>query len=209
MANTPAYSYEEFANAADKIQSSGKKPTVRGIRAALGNTGGHELISKYLHRWHDENGRLDKIIDQQLDPSISKAINLFLACKINEAKVDATAQIRDLQKESDDLNLENESLAYENTLKTDSLSSQIVQNNVLTGRVQQLIADVERNASELIKERHKTEVVRMALAKAEQRLEYLSSINGELEKVRGELIQYQLKAAELKGQLSLTKSDVN
>lgn len=206
MANPSSVSYEQFAQVADGLVAEGKKPTVRSTREALGNTGGHDMISRYLKRWQEATNRLEQVADLKLDPSIAKAINHFLLCKLEEANEEAKAEISKLQKEVDELNVENECFANQVNEKSAAIADLVQQNGALTGRIQQLVADAERAASVLVVERHATEIARLELAKSELRLESVQGIIAELENTKNELIQVKIYAAELKGELASIKS---
>lgn len=206
MANPSSVSYEQFAQMADKLQAEGKKPTVRSTREALGNRGGHDMISRYLKRWQEATHRLEQVTDLKLDPSISKAINHFMLCKLEEAKEEDKAEISKLQKEVDELNVENECLANQVNEKSAAIADLIQQNAALTGRIQQLVADAERTVSELVAERHATEIAKLSLAKSESMLESMQGVISELESTKNELFQVKLHAAELKGELTSIKN---
>lgn len=51
MARAPAITYEEVAQAAEELLTSGKKPTINGVREKLGERGSPVTISKYLKDW--------------------------------------------------------------------------------------------------------------------------------------------------------------
>ena len=43
--------YTEVVEAVGKLESEGKRPTIAGVRAALGNRGGVTQIAKHLKEW--------------------------------------------------------------------------------------------------------------------------------------------------------------
>ena len=51
MGREATISYEQVAAAADAMKVAGGKPTTRGIRERLGNTGSMGTVNKLLQAW--------------------------------------------------------------------------------------------------------------------------------------------------------------
>jgi chromosome segregation ATPase len=154
-------------------------------------------VLKFLQQWQGGQVRQSSVIDDTLDPTIVRAISNQIATRVQEATAESMTRLVDLQAEADALIVENERQAGELDAQTTELSALQGLYAELTGRAQQLEADAARTAAELVVERRSTEAARVALAKAELRLEAVPKIEAEIEKLRAELLQARTHAAEL------------
>lgn len=196
MARESTITAEQVATAADQIKSTGLKPTARAIREALGQ-GSMATVLKFFQQWQGGQVRASQAIDDTLDPAITRAISNQIAGRVQEATADVTARLGDLQAEADAIIAENERQAAELEIQAGDLAALQEQNATLAGRTQQLEADAIRTAGELVAERQAAETARVALAKAQLRLEGMPRIEADLDKTRAELLEARAKAAEL------------
>jgi chromosome segregation ATPase len=196
MAREPSITFEQVAAAADNIKAQSQKPTARNVREALG-AGSMATVLKFLQQWQSGQVRQSQAIDDTLDVSIVRAISNQIATKVQEATADATAQLADLQSETDTLITENERQSAELENKAVELASLQEQHSALAGRTEQLEDENERQAAALLAERQASEGARVELAKAELRLEAVPRIEAEIEKVRLELDEERKKSSSL------------
>lgn len=196
MARESTITFEQVSAAADHLKSQGVKPTARNVRDALGS-GSMATVLKFLQQWQAGQMRQSQVIDDTLDPAIARAISNQIANTVQEATAAATARLADLQAEADSIIVENERQAAELEHQAANMAALQEQLAVTTGRAQQIEADAGKLAAELAAERIAAETVRVELAKAELRLEAVPRIEGEIEKVRAELLQSRNLAAEL------------
>jgi len=196
MAREPSITFEQVAAAADNIKAQSQKPTARNVREALG-AGSMATVLKFLQQWQSGQVRQSQAIDDTLDVSIVRAISNQIATKVQEATADATAQLADLQSETDTLITENERQSAELENKAVELSALQEQHSALAGRTEQLEDENERQAAALLAERQASEGARVELAKAELRLEAVPRIEAEIEKVRLELDEERKKSSSL------------
>ncbi len=49
----PGVTYEQVAEAADKLDSDGIRPSPTKVREALGNTGSYSTIARFLKDWEE------------------------------------------------------------------------------------------------------------------------------------------------------------
>jgi colicin import membrane protein len=194
MGRESSIDFEAVALAANKIKADGGKPTTRTVRELL-NHGSMATISKFLRMWKSGQINHNQIGDEILDPSITSAISSYVAIKLQEAATNYLAQVTELESDSDMLIVECERYAEELADKTYQLSELGVQHTTLIGRVQQLESDATRTAAELSSERQSAEAARIALAKAELRLEALPRMETELEKLRADLLDARTQSA--------------
>mgnify|MGYP003385321165 CR=1 FL=1 len=196
MAREPSITFEQVAAAADNIKAQSQKPTARNVREALG-AGSMATVLKFLQQWQGGQVRQSQAIDDTLDVSIVRAISNQIATKVQEATADTTAQLADLQSETDTLITENERQAAELENKAVELAALQEQHSALAGRTEQLEDENERQAAALLAERQASEGARVELAKAELRLEAVPRIEAEIEKVRLELDEERKKSSSL------------
>jgi DNA repair exonuclease SbcCD ATPase subunit len=196
MAREATITFEQVAAAANTIKTQGGKATARAVRDVLGS-GSMATVLKFLQQWQGGQVRQSSVIDDTLDPTIVRAISNQIATRVQEATAESMTRLVDLQAEADALIVENERQAGELDAQTTELSALQGLHAELTGRAQQLETDAARTAAELVVERRSTEAARVALAKAELRLEAVPKIEAEIEKLRVELLQARAHAAEL------------
>lgn len=196
MAREPSITYEQVAAAAVNLKAQSQKPTARNVREVLG-VGSMATVLKFLQQWQSGQVRQSQAIDDTLDVTIVRAISNQIASKVQDATAEATAQLADLQSETDTLITENERQTAELESKAVELSALQEQHSALAGRTKQLEDENKRTAEALIAERQVSEVARVELAKAELRLEAVPRIEAEIEKVRLELAEERIKSSSL------------
>lgn len=195
MGRESTVSFDQVAAAADSIKAQGGKATARAVREALGS-GSMATILKYLQQWTGGQVRQSQAIDDTIDPAIARAISSQIAGKVQEATADATARLADLQNETATVILESERQSVEIDSLTTELSTLQEQLAATTGRAHQLETDAARQAAELAAERAAAEAARVALARAELRLESVPRIEAEIVSVRADLAAERIKSAE-------------
>lgn len=196
MARESSITYEQVAAAAVNLKAQSQKPTARNVREVLG-VGSMATVLKFLQQWQSGQVRQSQAIDDTLDVTIVRAISNQIASKVQDATAEATAQLADLQSETDTLITENERQTAELESKAVELSALQEQHSALAGRTNQLEDESKRTAEALIAERQVSEVARVELAKAELRLEAVPRIEAEIDKVRLELAEERIKSSSL------------
>ncbi len=196
MARQSTISFEQVAAIADKIKSSGGRPTSRAIRDTLGK-GSMGTILKHLQEWQNHQVRKSESINDTLDLSVSKAIIDHIAARVQEATALSRSQIAELQDEANTIIAENESQTDEIDRKERELADLQERFASLSGRNQQLETEVGRISSELASERKTAESTRVALAKAELRLEGVQQMISEFASTKLELENERQKSSEL------------
>lgn len=195
MAREATITQDQVSAAANTIKVGGGKPTSRAIREVLG-CGSMGTILKFLQIWQGGQIRQSEAIDDTLDPAVARAISNQIVTKVQEATAEATTRLVDLQMETDSVIAENERQAAEIEAQVFEISTIQEQHAALIGRLQQMETDAIRIAAELVAERKAAESARIALARAELRLEAVPRIETEIEQVRMELTQANKYASE-------------
>ena len=187
---------EQVAAAADNIKANGGKPTARKVREVLG-TGSMTTILVFFRHWKAGQIRQSQMIDDTLDPAIGRVISDQIAAKVLAATVDANERLADSQVEIDSLIADNERQSSEIDAQDAEITELHEKKSALAGRAQQLEIDIARTIAELVAERQTAEIARVGLAKAELRLEAVTKIEAEIEKIRAELMLARARAADL------------
>jgi hypothetical protein len=194
MAREPTITYEDVASAVNHIKSNGGKPSARNVRESLGR-GSMATVVKLLRMLQGRQISQSQVSDEILDQSVTSAINSYITGKIQEATTAFTMREAELQSDADMLIGEYERQTEELTTQADVFSELQERHAVLNGRVQQLQSDAKCSVSELFIERQAAESARVALAKAELRLEVVPRMETELNKVRAELLEARTQSA--------------
>ena len=152
-------------------------------------------ILKLLQQWQSNQSNQSKVIENSIDPAIASAINNTLATRVQDATAEVTIKLANLQIETDNLIRENER-------QFDVIESQLIeqselqaQNATMAGRIQQIEIEANKTIAELSAERQTSEALRIALAKAELRLEVIPKIELEITKLRTEVDALKIQAA--------------
>lgn len=211
MARESTITFEQVAEAADKLKAQNIKPTSRAVREALGS-GSMATVCKHLQQWQSGQARQSQVTDDSIDPSVARAISTHIAAKIQTAISDATARLADMQGELASVILENERQSNEISDLTVEAAFHKEEGAKLAGQIERLTTDLTSTILELGAERQAAEQARIQLAKAELRLEAVPRIEAEIEKVRAELdverksaAKAREEAAELRGRIAALK----
>ncbi len=188
--------FESVAAAAEVIDATGKRPSVRAIAAALGG-GSPNSILMHLRDW--QSGRpvariADMDIDAQIIDGIKKQMQRIAAGAAATAEEKAAATEDDLQAVS----AEQAQAKQQIETLTDELDKSRYQVNALTKKVETQQADAERFAQtaqlayaalreDMATERQKFETTAAALVRAEVRLEALPKLESEIRKMEAEI----------------------
>lgn len=208
--------YEAVAAACEAITVSGNRPSVRSIIAHLGG-GSPNSVLDYQRQW--KAGRpVVKATDIQIDPRIGQIIAEQISAAVTTSRADIEGQLFEAEQDAEIVSkagkeAEERVTALESELELSKaqIQSQVGQIDHLKTAAEQVKTDAAeqvKNAEarsaaavlkaeeETLRERAAAEVTRMALAKAELRLEAMPRIESEIATVRAELLLAQKQAAE-------------
>ncbi|MFA6015988.1 MAG: DNA-binding protein [Gallionellaceae bacterium] len=208
--------YEAVAAACEAITASGSRPSVRGIIAHLGG-GSPNSVLDYQRQW--KAGRpVVKASDIQIDPRIGQIIAEQISAAVTASRADIEGQLFVAEQDAEvvsksctEAEARVTALESELELAKGQIQSQSGQIDHLKTAAEQVKADaaeqvkiaearstaaVLKAEEETLRERAAAEVTRMALAKAELRLEAMPRIEAEIVTVRAELLLAQKQASE-------------
>ena len=190
--------YNDVASVANKIITTGEKPTARAILSEIG-MGSMSTIQTHFKQWQvDQALHLPNMNLEILNQDITRAINLAIFTKIKEETANLNNILEEekavciqIQKEYEQL-----SKAYED--QSSILKDSEKEYDELVGRSEMLEADVKRLITELANERKSSESDRTKIAILNHRLEIIQRLEVEVERLHDELKLANNNAAEFK-----------
>lgn len=212
--NSPLATYESVAAACESLSTDGLRPSVRAVITRLGG-GSPNVVLDFQRQW--KAGRpVVKALDIQLDPRV----NQIIAEQISKAiiatsgaaeadRAEAEETLDTVSKTCKEAEAKAEALdadLHAATAQVQTLSGQVEQLKIATAQAKldatatiqaeqlRTAAEVAKIAVDLTAERAAAEAARIALAKAELRLEAVPRIEKEIEQVRAELNQTRERA---------------
>ena len=92
MARISTITFEQIAEAANRIQGLGITPTTRNLREVVGG-GTMGTILKHFQQWQRGVVQTKTVISETLDSSIVQIINSYIAEQVNDSREDLAAQL--------------------------------------------------------------------------------------------------------------------
>ena len=186
MGREATITYEQVAAAAEAMKVAGGKPTTRGIRERLGNTGSMGTVNKLLQAWKAAQERQVSTA-LSLPPVLQRAILDFMGQELSSAKATLEAELAEQQQEVADLATENERQAADIEDKNDAAVALQANLATLQGRLNQIEIDLATARNDALREREAAEAARIELAKALLRLEAMPRLEADLGALRLDL----------------------
>lgn len=186
MARTTTITAADIAAIAEQLKSEGRAVTSRAVREALGNTGSMGTINNLLRAWKD--GQAHPVAATlTLPPALQRAILDMMAQEIAAGRAGLEAELAEAQQEAQDLARENERIEADRAQLEEQIEQARERNAKYSADVKQLESIRSNLSNALANERQATETARVALAKAELRLEALPRLEADLVQARTEL----------------------
>ena len=186
MGREATITYEQVAAAADAMKVAGGKPTTRGIRERLGNTGSMGTVNKLLQAWKAAQERQVSTA-LSLPPVLQRAILDFMGQELTGAKATLEAELAEQQQEVADLATENERQTADIEDKNDAAVALQANLATLQGRLNQIEIDLATVRNDALREREAAEAARIELAKALLRLEAMPRLEADIDALRVDL----------------------
>ena len=197
MGRVAIVEFNHVATIANKMLVAGGKPTARAILAELG-VGSMSTIQTHFKQWQaDQAFHLPAINLEILSPDVTRAINLTIFTKIQEATADLVNILDEEKATCIQIQKEFEQLSVDFETQTAALSNMETQYAELVGRAEMLESDVKLLTTEFANERKSAESARTALAIANYQLQRLNELEAEVEMQRSELKLASYNSAEL------------
>ena len=166
----PGITYQQVAAAADTITAEGENPTIKRIRAKLGDTGSPNTIHRHLTVWR-EAAPVQERKAPELPTDLQIAIIREIERQAAEARAELLQELTRTQAEAVELATTGERLETEIDELTD-------RNKHLGNEFQRMVSlaetrllDINKLEDELIREREAAENARIQLAQALNKVE--------------------------------------
>ena len=196
MGRVAIVQFNDVASIANKMLVAGCKPTARAILAELG-VGSMSTIQTHFKQWQaDQAFHLPAINLEILSPDVTRAINLTIFTKIQEATADLVNTLDEEKATCIQIQKEFEQLSVDYDTQSTALSEMETQYAELVGRAEMHESDAKLLTIELANERKSAESARTALAIANHQLIRVSQLEAEVEMQRSELKLVNDNAAE-------------
>jgi len=177
--------YDEVAAVAERMVARNERPSLRAVRAELGS-GSMGTIQKHLSVWQASR-RPAMSGGAGLSAEIQRVILAEIERSVSEARATLEADLAGVKADRDLLTEDNEQQSTQLEQQAADLAARDAIQQQQTGRIAQLEADLAQLNAANAREREATEQARLALAKAELRLEALPRLEAELERLRATL----------------------
>ena len=187
MGRVPIVEFNDVATIANNIKAEGGKPTARAILFKLG-VGSMSTIQTHFKQWQaDQALNVPAINNEILSPDVTRAINLTIFTKIQEATADLVNTLDEEKATCIQIQKEFEQLSVDYDTQSTALSEMETQYAELVGRAEMHESDAKLLTIELANERKSAESARTALAIANHQLIRVSQLEAEVEMQRSEL----------------------
>lgn len=206
-------SFEQVAAAADTLLSNGKQPTIHAVRELLG-TGSPNTIHRHLSTYNDSRPQVAQVaveVPAELTAAFLSALDRTAAA----ARAEKENQIVTLKAAADELSAAGEALENER----DALAEQVLALTTDRDRLDAIAAErqteLERQAADLVTERHNAEQARIEVAQFRNKLdlqkEKLQDDANELVGIRlaRETLQKEKNAAEQAAAVALAQLEAS
>lgn len=179
--------FNDVATIANKILLGGGKPTARAILMELG-IGSMSTIQTHFKQWQaDQAKHILPINHEILSTDITRAINLVIFTKSQEASAELINTLEEEKATSIQIQKEYEQLSLDYEAQSSILKDIETEYAELVGRAEMFESQVNRLITELANERKLSESARIALAILNHRLERVQQLEVEVEMQRVEL----------------------
>ena len=187
MAREASITQEQVNAIANAMQADGAKPTARGIRDHLG-IGSMATVLKYLQVWQGEQRRPPDA-PATLPSALQRSLMDFAAHEVATAKAELHAELVATQQANRDLIAESERQMA--ALEQHAVAIDIAQaeKSALAGRLSQIESDLVAARNDAMTERIAAEVARTELATARYRLEAVTQLKSDLDRLHSQFEQ--------------------
>lgn len=200
--------YLEVAHAADELLARGQEPSIRLVRAELGETGSPNTIQRHLAAWREARPAVTAAV-AELSPTTTAAIASEIAQAAARARAEVEGQLLQARAEAFELAGVGEQLEKER----EELQARLVE--VTTDRDQRLaVNDLQAQELDDLREAFDKEVAaaeaaRMAAAKAELRLEMSAADKEEIAKLREQVRELSDRVVFAERALAVSRAEVD
>lgn len=200
--------YLEVAKAADELIARGTDPSIRLVRAALGETGSPNTIQRHLSAWREARPAAAAAV-AELSPSTTLAIATEIAQAAARARAEVEGQLLQARSEAEELASVGEQLE----LEREELQARLVEltterdQRIAVNQLQSLEITELQNAIE--RENAAAEAARTQVAKAEIKLEMAVADKAEILRLREDLREQGERLVHANRDLAVSRAEVD
>ena len=168
-------SFEQVAAIAERLTASGKGPTLRNVRAALG-TGSMSTIRNFIERWRKQRPTETTKAPYQLSTQVLDQLHLEIDRQVAERSNLLEAQLKELRDELEAVSAESEQRA----LRIEALEAELADRKQRLDRFHALEEELEQA-------KHEAEAARREAAITASSVKRLVQAENDMEQLRTEL----------------------
>lgn len=202
--------YEQVKAAAEALVSKQVVPSIRAVRAELGDTGSPNTILRHLSTWRDARPEAPTA-SSDLPQAILKGINAEMLRVAAEARAEGAAQLALAKAEAADLASAGETLEAERDGLIEQLAGLTSARDVLAGKADEQGAEIQRLNKELDRERQAAEEARIQVAQSRLQIDasvqQLADMRTAVERVEQDLRTERQGRVEAERELAGAKAD--
>lgn len=201
--NTPVVFQNLVDAAAESLVAQGVKPTLATVHAELGLKGSRTTVLKYLNVW--ESTRKPMVVDApSLPVEIQRVLLSVITQQVSLAKAELGERLVEAQARAAAVASDAEGLEISLKTRDAELAVCTATNQVYEGRVSQLDLDLLAMGDLANRERLHAEAARVALARAELRLESFPTLQTEILELRASLENARKACASFEAQAAVS-----
>lgn len=173
---------QELVNAAaDAICAEGNKPTVLDVRKRL-QAGSMSEIWRFFQVWQSaQQASAESFVS--VPSELQQALEELITRQIDNVKKTLESEIETLRQTNDELMAEIDQRTQQSTQQTAELNSARAIKDEVTGRFDQLNAELKRAQTEIEIEKESATQSRMELVKVQLKLESVSRLEADLDQM--------------------------
>lgn len=192
--------YEQVAEASDKLIATNQIPTVERVRRALGDTGSNTYIAKYLRDWKNERLQTASQTSERQNLSLSDALTKAVTSLLEKIRAESEAENTQIRETAEStvaqITEENSALQEKLTIvQTNLQETQLVLNHLQADyqlAQQALIEERKKNAVLLERVKHAEENVQKIQVEMQQRLVEQQQLHTAIvEHLKNEMVKLQ------------------
>lgn len=194
----PGISYEQVAQAADRLLAAGRTATIDAVREALGNTGGKGTIHKHLKTWAEQHPPTADAVPE-LPAGLLRDLGRELERVAAEARAKIEEQLIASLATADNLADSLTALETDHEALQEKMAVLTAERDAATTLAEERHNEIQRLIEALSREQAAAEAARIEVAKSQLGLEAATAKSQDLVDLVGKL-EKQLEAEKKTGQ---------
>jgi Chromosome segregation ATPases len=173
---------EQVNAAADAICAEGNQPTVLDIRKRL-PAGSMSVIWRFFQAWQSPRQIVETDLETTVSAELQRTLEAFITRQLTSVKTKYESEINTLRQVNSELLIEIEQQEQQLIKQGVELNSARAIKNEISGRFEQLNAELKRAREEIDVEKESATQSRMELVKAQLKLESVPRLEADLDQL--------------------------